>query len=53
MHKAPGNVQVGRDPRDVMRAAYAAFREGNDVDRILRAADQQRPSDSFYANLVS
>ena len=46
-------VQVGRDSRDVMRAAYAAFQEGSSPDRILQAADARRPSDAFYANLVS
>ena len=47
------HVQVGRDPRDVMRAAYGAFQEGSKPDRILQAADPRRPSDAFYANLVS
>ena len=46
-------VQVGRDPRDVMRAAYAAFQEGTNSSRIIQAADPRRPSDAFYANLVS
>ncbi|CAL5221290.1 g3456 [Coccomyxa viridis] len=44
-------LQVGRDSRDVMRAAYAAFQEGTSPDGILQAADHRRPSDAFYANL--
>ena len=47
------NAQVGEDPRPVLRAAYAAFREGREPERILAAADPSRGSrDTFYANLV-
>ncbi|CAK0781503.1 hypothetical protein CVIRNUC_005390 [Coccomyxa viridis] len=45
-------LQVGRDSRDVMRAACTVFQDGSDPARILRAADGGRGSSSaFYANL--
>ncbi len=53
MRKCLNLVQVGRDSRDIMRAAYAAFQEGTSPDRMLQAVDTRRPSDAFYANLVS
>ena len=38
----------------MMRAAYAAFQEGSEPQRILAAVDPMRGSrDTFYANLVS
>ncbi len=46
-------AQVGEDPRPVLRAAYAAFQEGREPERILAAADPMRGSrDTFYAKLV-
>ena len=45
-------VQVGRDPRDVMRAAYTVFQEGALPERELQEADPRRSHDAFYANLV-
>ena len=45
-------AQVGEDPRPVLRAAYAAFKEGSEPQRILAAANPMRGSrDTFYANL--
>ncbi|EIE22507.1 hypothetical protein COCSUDRAFT_16560 [Coccomyxa subellipsoidea C-169] len=45
-------LQVGEDPRPVMRAAYTAFQDGSDPDSILKAVDPARGShDSFYAHL--
>ena len=44
---------MGVDPRPVLRAAYAAFQEGCQPERILAAADPMKGSrDTFYANLV-
>lgn len=45
-------VQVGRDSRPVMRAAYECFRSGAQPDAILQAAggDQQGHA-AFYAQL--
>jgi hypothetical protein len=46
-------LQVGEDPRPVMRAAYRAFQDGKDPERILAAVDPARGShDTFYAHLV-
>lgn len=48
-------VQVGRDPRPVMRAAYECFRTGSSPDNILAAAvaDLDKGGhDAFYAQLV-
>ena len=45
--------QVGEDPRPVMRAAYACFREGTPPEGIMAAVDRMRGShDAFYAYLV-
>eukprot|EP00775_Hariotina_reticulata_P005845 gene5845-6086_t len=45
-------LQVGRDPRPVMRAAYEAFMHGSEPDAILRAAAGDAGGhDAFYANL--
>jgi len=51
---APGVAQVGQDPRPVMRAAYACFRDASPPEAILAAAEPARGShDTFYARLVS
>lgn len=46
-------LQVGLDPRPVMRAAVRCFQEGSDPAAILAAAagDSRGGHDSFYANL--
>lgn len=46
-------MQVGEDPRPVMRAAYTAFQDGSEPDRIMAAINPMRGShDTFYAQLV-
>ncbi len=46
-------MQVGEDPRPVMRAAYTAFQDGKEPDRIMAAINPMRGShDTFYAQLV-
>ncbi|KAI7837956.1 hypothetical protein COHA_008261 [Chlorella ohadii] len=45
-------LEVGRDPRPVMRAAYECFRTGAQPDAILQAArGDQQGHDAFYALL--
>lgn len=45
-------LQVGRDPRPVMRAAYEAFRSGEPPNSILAAArGDSQGHDAFYALL--
>ena len=50
------SLQVGRDPRPVMRAAYECFRTGSDPGAILLAAapegTPQGKHDAFYSQLV-
>ena len=46
-------MQVGEDPRPVMRAAFTAFQDGSEPDRIMAAINPMRGShDTFYAQLV-
>jgi hypothetical protein len=43
-------LQVGLDPRPVMRAAYRCFQEGSDPAAILEAAGKDRSGHgAFYA----
>lgn len=43
-------LQVGRDPRPVMRAAYECFQSGSDPSSILQAAGEDRSGNgAFYA----
>lgn len=44
-------MQVGRDPRPVMRAAYECFQSGTPPDGILQAAKDSGGHDTFYALL--
>ncbi|BDA43529.1 hypothetical protein COCOBI_04-5410 [Coccomyxa sp. Obi] len=45
---------VGEDPRPVMRAAYTAFQDGKEPDRIMAAINPMRGShDTFYAQLYT
>lgn len=45
-------LQVGRDPRPVMRAAYECFQNGSQPDAIMKAvALDNGGHDSFYARL--
>lgn len=45
-------LQVGRDPRPVMRAAYECFKTGSDPQAILQAAGSDKQGhDAFYALL--
>jgi hypothetical protein len=44
-------LQVGRDPRPVMRAAYECFQHGEDPAKILAAAGDNGGHDTFYAQL--
>ena len=47
------SLQVGRDPRPVMRAAYSVFRSGESPEAIISAAGpDQSGHDRFYALLV-
>ncbi|KAG2500873.1 hypothetical protein HYH03_001634 [Edaphochlamys debaryana] len=44
-------LQVGRDPRPVMRAAYECFRTGAQPEAILAQVSDKGGHDSFYGNL--
>ncbi|CAL8468507.1 g8047 [Coccomyxa elongata] len=47
-------LKVGEDPRPVMRAAYTAFQDGKEPDRIMAAINPVRGShDTFYAQLYT
>lgn len=44
-------LQVGRDPRPVMRTAYESFRTGTPPEGILAAAGDEQGHDAFYSQL--
>eukprot|EP00850_Spirogloea_muscicola_P011542 SM000072S21176 [mRNA] locus=s72:184737:187329:+ [translate_table: standard] len=47
-------LQVGQDPRPVMRAAYELFKGGGSVNELLRAAATDTEGhDAFYARLYA
>lgn len=46
-------LEVGRDPRPVMREAYNMFKDGGDPEKLAAAFKNGRDSDYFYASLYS
>ncbi|KAK7277973.1 hypothetical protein RJT34_22994 [Clitoria ternatea] len=46
-------LEVGRDPRPVMREAYNMFKEGGDPEKLVAAFSSSRESEYFYASLYA
>ncbi|MED6159248.1 hypothetical protein PIB30_040548 [Stylosanthes scabra] len=46
-------LEVGRDPRPVMREAYNMFKEGGDPEKLVAAFSSGRTSEFFYASLYA
>ncbi|KAJ8772010.1 hypothetical protein K2173_027187 [Erythroxylum novogranatense] len=46
-------LQVGRDPRPVMREAYTMFKNGGDPEKLVTAFSNGQGSDYFYASLYA
>lgn len=46
-------LQVGRDPRPVMREAYNMFKDGGDPEKLVDAFSKGRESEFFYASLYA
>ncbi|KAM2612939.1 hypothetical protein TB2_032841 [Malus domestica] len=46
-------MQVGRDPRPVMRESYNMFKDGGDPEKLAAAFLNGRESDFFYASLYA
>lgn len=46
-------LQVGRDPRPVMREAYNMFKDGGDPEKLVAEFSQGRESEYFYASLYA
>ncbi|KAM7469913.1 hypothetical protein LguiA_008096 [Lonicera macranthoides] len=46
-------LEVGRDPRPVMREAYNMFKDGGDPEKLAAAFTSGRDSDYFYASLYA
>ncbi|XP_004302269.1 PREDICTED: uncharacterized protein LOC101298140 [Fragaria vesca subsp. vesca] len=46
-------LEVGRDPRPVMREAYNMFKDGGDPEKLADAFKNGRDSDYFYASLYA
>nr|XP_043618866.1 uncharacterized protein LOC122590755 [Erigeron canadensis] len=46
-------LEVGRDPRPVMREAYNMFKDGGDPEKLVSMFTQGRESDYFYASLYA
>ncbi|CAI0404920.1 unnamed protein product [Linum tenue] len=46
-------LEVGRDPRPVMREAYNMFRDGGDPEKFAAAFSNGRENEYFYASLYT
>ncbi|XP_059652360.1 uncharacterized protein LOC132299633 [Cornus florida] len=46
-------LQVGRDPRPVMRGAYNMFKDGGDPEKLVAAFSSSQESEYFYASLYA
>ncbi|KAK7392047.1 hypothetical protein VNO78_20473 [Psophocarpus tetragonolobus] len=46
-------LEVGRDPRPVMREAYNMFKYGGDPQKLVAAFSGSRDNDYFYASLYA
>ncbi|AES61427.1 putative 43kDa postsynaptic protein [Medicago truncatula] len=46
-------LEVGRDPRPVMRETYNMFKDGGDPEKLVGAFSNSRESDYFYASLYA
>ncbi|XP_076954176.1 uncharacterized protein LOC143628472 [Bidens hawaiensis] len=46
-------LEVGRDPRPVMREAYNMFKDGGDPEKLVDAFSKGRESEYFYASLYA
>ncbi|KAK4804506.1 hypothetical protein SAY86_004323 [Trapa natans] len=46
-------LEVGRDPRPVMREAYNLFKDGGDPDKFVSPFLNGNPSEYFYASLYA
>ncbi|KAL1339687.1 hypothetical protein AAHE18_U057400 [Arachis hypogaea] len=46
-------LEVGRDPRPVMREAYNMFKDGGDPEKLVAAFSSGRTNEFFYASLYA
>ncbi|KAK3036773.1 hypothetical protein RJ639_029738 [Escallonia herrerae] len=46
-------LEVGRDPRPVMREAYNMFKDGGDPEKLVTAFSSGRENEYFYASLYA
>ncbi|KAL0454753.1 UNVERIFIED_CONTAM: hypothetical protein Slati_0814500 [Sesamum latifolium] len=46
-------LEVGTDPRPVMREAYNMFKDGGDPEKLVRAFSSGREGEFFYASLYA
>ncbi|KAI7756077.1 hypothetical protein M8C21_015516 [Ambrosia artemisiifolia] len=46
-------LEVGRDPRPVMREAYNMFKDGGDPEKLVDMFSKGRESEYFYASLYA
>lgn len=46
-------LEVGRDPRPVMRQAYNMFKDGGDPEKLVAAFLNGQPNEYFYASLYA
>ncbi|XP_027107868.2 uncharacterized protein [Coffea arabica] len=46
-------LEVGRDPRPVMREAYSMFKDGGDPEKLVAAFSGGRENEYFYASLYA
>ncbi|KAI8555633.1 hypothetical protein RHMOL_Rhmol05G0187800 [Rhododendron molle] len=46
-------LEVGRDPRPVMREAYNMFKDGGDPEKLVAAFSSSQESEYFYASLYA
>ncbi|KAL1802258.1 hypothetical protein ACET3Z_030905 [Daucus carota] len=46
-------LEVGRDPRPVMREAYNMFKDGGDPEKLVKEFSSGRESEYFYASLYA
>ncbi|KAA8545204.1 hypothetical protein F0562_019907 [Nyssa sinensis] len=46
-------LEVGRDPRPVMRETYNIFKDGGDPEKLVAAFSSSRENEYFYASLYA
>ncbi|XP_021898857.1 uncharacterized protein LOC110815379 isoform X1 [Carica papaya] len=46
-------LEVGRDPRPVMREAYNMFKDGGDPEQLVAAFSSRQDAEYFYASLYA